>query len=60
MLAAEVPVIGKADPSKVLGVEPAKVTAMQKTVEAAASVASGSAVSGDRRKTEGESKSIKF
>ena len=40
--------IGKADPSKVLGVEPVKATAMHETVEAAASVASGSAVSGDR------------
>ena len=48
MLAGEVPVIGKADPNKVLSVEPAKATAMQETLEAAASVASGSAIPGDR------------
>lgn len=48
MLAGEVPVIGKADPSKVVGIEPVKAAAMQETLEAAATVASGSVVGDDQ------------
>lgn len=48
MLAEEVPVIGKADPSKAFGMEPVKAAAMQETLEAAATVASGPAVTGDQ------------
>lgn len=51
MLAGEVPVIGKADPNKLVGVESVKATAMQETLEAAASVASGSAVASDKTRS---------
>lgn len=48
MLASSVPVIGKAVSAKVTTVNSVEAVALQETVEAAASVATGSAVASEK------------